>query len=128
MLLVYQLNLATSNVKIAPIGAAPNYSNKYLVRKGNQLILFKNKLDALNALNEQELDTTEPSASIEEDNAPEAVEIANKPIYDVSMMVDALINNEKALALINEQKYQQFVRMYESWIEEEELEMLLMAL
>ena len=115
---------------------APPYSvkKKHIVRIGNEIRVYGSKQEAINALQDDDLDDVgEINALIDLDIAekeevqPQAQEIALQPTYDLTAMLETLKANAIAEQLLNERKYQALLAMYEQFIDEEEIELLLLA-
>lgn len=137
-MLLLLCNSSISVVTEPPQVGAADYSvtkKKYIIRKDDQLLVFKNKQDALNVINNDENsdDTSELNALIDIDvsekieNTPTEAKQALQPIYDINAMLQALQHNAQAERLLNERNYQALLAMYERHIDEEEVELLLMA-
>ena len=137
-MLLLLCNSSISVVTEPPQVGAADYSvtkKKYIIRKDGQLLVFKNKQDALNVINNDENsdDTSELNALIDIDvsekieNTPTEAKQALQPIYDINAMLQALQHNAQAERLLNERNYQALLAMYERHIDEEEVELLLMA-
>ena len=119
--------------EIPAITAAGGYEDKkkYIINKNGQLLVFKTKHEALALLNEETSPIDEIKALIDIDVSekaevqPQAVETAS--MYDINAMLEALRDNAQAEQLLNQQKYQHLIAMYEDYMDEQDIELLLMA-
>lgn len=141
LLLTLNLDVATTSPDVVNTIKAGGYvdapSKKYIVRKDGKLLVFKNKRDALNVINLIDDATSELNALIDIDVSEKQIEepgvakIARlptfKPAYDIDAMLQALQSNLQAEQLLQARQYQALLALYEQFIDDDEVELLLMA-
>ena len=120
-------NDASFNFSGASIGA-PSYES-YVVKKGNKLFVFKRKQDALNALNDDV--ETKPIEPVKKQTKAKTLKqkvIASQAqeTYDLNAVLAALNANAQAQYFANKQKYEALIRLYEEYLDEQDVELLLL--
>ena len=116
-------------------GSYGKTKKNYIIKKDNQLLVFQSKQEAVDHLNNDEKlsATSELNALIDIDisetieNEPQVVKQALQPVYNVNAMLSALKANAQAEQLLNDRKYQALLAMYEQYLDEEDIEILLLA-
>jgi len=120
-------NDASFNFSGASIGA-PSYES-YVVKKGNKLFVFKRKQDALNALNDdgENKPINAPKAKSKAKTQKQKV-IASQAqeTYDLNAVLEALQAKAQAQYFANQQKYEALIRLYEEYLDEQDVELLLL--
>jgi hypothetical protein len=118
----------TADVTTAGAGSYGN-KRRFILKHEGQLLEFRNERD-LRLFNDS-LNVTAPKQI---ENAPKAQEIALAPIPDVKVPLQVIeqvanITNEANYYqyLVQSQQYEALLKLYERFIDEEELELLLMA-
>lgn len=120
---------------------AVNYeqAKKYIVRTKKRTVVVNSREEAekvmlLDGMAEENSELNSPADVNVSDNTKNAPESAKQPlktikpvIYDFNLMLETLQSQANAEYLANQQKYMALIQMYEQFIEDEEIELLLMA-
>jgi hypothetical protein len=134
MLLPLLMNLQWQDASSSTVAGSSESGNaakkrRFILKHEGQLLEFRNERD-LRLFNDS-LNVTVPK---QHENAPEAQEIAKTPIPDVKVPLQVIeqvaqITNEANYYqyLVQSQQYEALLKLYERFIDEEELELLLMA-
>jgi hypothetical protein len=103
---------------------------RYIVKIGEQVIVCSSKRDALALIDKQYQDNDIIKQEIEQPAVIEQVAVAEKQskIYDIDAMLAAMQHQAQAERLAAEMQYQRLIAHYEQFIDDEEVELLLMAM
>lgn len=105
---------------------------KFIVRKGNSLLVFNSEAEAANVIAAEAQDAlpVEVKAKAKTARKKAAKDVSVDPVatYDVNAMLAALQARADAEHMLNQQRYEAFIAAYEQFIDDEEVELLLLAM
>jgi hypothetical protein len=134
MLLPLLMNLQWLDASLSTVAGSSESGNaakkrRFILKHEGQLLEFRNERD-LRLFN----DSLQANIPKQQENKPRTQEIAITPIPDVKVPLQvieqvAIITNEANYYqyLVQSQQYEALLKLYERFIDEEELELLLMA-
>ncbi|MES2637566.1 MAG: hypothetical protein V4605_09590, partial [Pseudomonadota bacterium] len=111
------------------VGSINKRKQRYVVEKDGEYLFFNSKRAALNALQQAsatlEVATVEAKVSASTENTPQV--FAAPVLHDINAMLQAFNDNAQAQALLRQKDYAAFIQSYENWLDEEAIELLLLA-